>query len=391
MSKGNVVGAHVRLTDEEGNIKFAIVPSCKTCNNTHNEYKLLWECKAVTIVSNSRLDFVGKVYLMEPDGKQSLEYWTKIDSISDVVGEEAAIVNATEEDGSRTRRRNPSRESTKAKNRAFAVEGTTNKNTGKRRCVYNDPDDFLLFLGILMRSKLTGRPMSLKNGMKFCPEIIDCNVNRFPRNREEYSDSKAQAKSCDDREDELEDKMASMAVEEVNPQSPSEAKDDGLEEKMERMSVVDSQGLTPLTASDLSDMRRLELQERCKERDIPITFPGSPSRAKKVVDLKQDLRDWLEAENEKKPSAKAPNKAPGNEAKKIKAAEAEAMPRTSQAYVPLVALEDVKGMAQMPLRDALGARNIPIRHAPSPTNLKGKLKSVAEMRNELTAWLQNNS
>jgi hypothetical protein len=35
----NVVGAHVRIKDANGNVRFAIVPACKRCNNWENEVR----------------------------------------------------------------------------------------------------------------------------------------------------------------------------------------------------------------------------------------------------------------------------------------------------------------------------------------------------------------
>jgi hypothetical protein len=35
----NVVGAHVRIKDPDGNVRFAVVPACKKCNNVANEVR----------------------------------------------------------------------------------------------------------------------------------------------------------------------------------------------------------------------------------------------------------------------------------------------------------------------------------------------------------------
>ena len=156
----HVKGAHVRLIDAQGNVKFAIVPSCSKCNNTNNEWPLVWSCKAVTIVNNNRFDFVGKLYLKE-DNKPSPLYWKEVTGIADcgTVGKPA-----------------------------FSITGITNKNAEKT-CIYNDPDDFLHFLSLFMRSNLRmgtqaagagiGRK-SLKNDNNFVPEVIDCNRGQFP-------------------------------------------------------------------------------------------------------------------------------------------------------------------------------------------------------------------
>jgi len=164
---GNVViGAHVRLVDKSGNVKFAIVPSCSMCNNTHNECPLVFNCKAVTVVSNNRFDFIGKIYLMQ-NQKPSTEYWKEIISIADVGG---------------------------GKDKSFSVTGVTNKNT-ETTCVYKDPDDFLHLLSLFMRSNLrmgnqaAGAGISRKslmNDENFTPEVIDCNEGAFPRNRAAY-------------------------------------------------------------------------------------------------------------------------------------------------------------------------------------------------------------
>lgn len=48
------LGAHTRIVDDDGNVRFAIVPACHCCNNTRNEHPLVWQCTAVTIVDPSR-------------------------------------------------------------------------------------------------------------------------------------------------------------------------------------------------------------------------------------------------------------------------------------------------------------------------------------------------
>ena len=39
IDSGKVVGAHVRIKDADKNVRFAIVPACKKCNNWENEVR----------------------------------------------------------------------------------------------------------------------------------------------------------------------------------------------------------------------------------------------------------------------------------------------------------------------------------------------------------------
>ena len=171
------VGAHCLIVGEDGECYFGIVPCCKMCNNWHNEYPLVWECTAVSVVRLSSLSFTGQIRLAEEVGgggdaagdaaggnsakqKMSSDYWSHITSI-----------RVQDPDGAGTSSRRKGR---------VTIEGTTNKGV-KDSCTYSDPDDFLSFLALLMRGNLM-RPADRKRSKTrdFKPQVILCNKGRRP-------------------------------------------------------------------------------------------------------------------------------------------------------------------------------------------------------------------
>lgn len=86
-----VVGAHVRIKDATGNVRFGIVPACNKCNSA--ECNLQWKCVMVTVVDLSRLTFVGRFMVdashveddeEDPKNKKEPQYWTEIISIANL-------------------------------------------------------------------------------------------------------------------------------------------------------------------------------------------------------------------------------------------------------------------------------------------------------------------
>jgi hypothetical protein len=153
----------------------------------------------VAVVDNSKFNFVGKVQLADDAKREanggtsksanpvSTEYWMQIDMIQDlpplpVEKEGVGDGNGEGSQGGRRRTRAGGR-----KRNPISVTGLTNKSGSEQRtCTYNDPDDFLHLLALWQRGNLSGEKKSLKLDANFVPEILDCNVGKFPSNKEEY-------------------------------------------------------------------------------------------------------------------------------------------------------------------------------------------------------------
>ena len=164
MQESSIVGAHVLLKDDDDNLRFAIVPCCSSCNNTNNEFPLVYECTAVSIASLNKMNFVGKVCLLH-----SNDYFTKIESIS------------TKDDTTASNSRIKRKPTT-----VLTIAGMSNKGRHVR-CDYPDPDDYLLLVATLLRGKLTHRLRRLKreyaseNSKTFKPAIIAVNSGVYPK------------------------------------------------------------------------------------------------------------------------------------------------------------------------------------------------------------------
>ena len=174
-------------------------PHRYSSNPSFPQHPLVWQCKAVAVVDNSKFNFVGKVQLADDAKREanggtsksanpvSTEYWTQIDMIQDlpplpVEKEGVGDGNGEGSQGGRRRTRAGGR-----KRNPISVTGLTNKSGSEQRtCTYNDPDDFLHLLALWQRGNLSGEKKSLKLDANFVPEILDCNVGKFPSNKEEY-------------------------------------------------------------------------------------------------------------------------------------------------------------------------------------------------------------
>lgn len=183
LTNTNVVGAHVRLKRKHGDgrsdIRYGIVPACRSCNT--GGFPLVWCCEAVTVENPSTREFVGKINLN--DGKT---YWKEIDMVGDVV--------IKDEDGKgsgTTRKRNVRRNANNEEIGIF-IQGRDNKNREKQ-CKYRDADDFLHWLSIYMKGNL-GAIKKIQDDESFPAEIVMCNEGLFPHNKDEYTAKEAPEK-----------------------------------------------------------------------------------------------------------------------------------------------------------------------------------------------------
>ena len=72
------------------------------------------------------MEFVGRIYLRDSSGPTT-HYWTEIESVA-------------------------------VEGKTLTISGTSSKNKGTpASCTYNDPDDFLLQLGVYLRGQLGGK------------------------------------------------------------------------------------------------------------------------------------------------------------------------------------------------------------------------------------------
>ena len=173
----------------------------------------------VTIIDLSKLQFVGDIYLKK-DGKASTTYWREIHEI-------ARGEPPLEETTGQTRRGRGE------KKRPISITGLTNKGN-KETCTYNDPDDFLQFLIILLERRLSGN--KLRRQEDFKPEIITCNVGRFPRdNAVEYQKER---EGREDGGEEKEEEKSALPAE--NNAEDSLTSGIGLEKELEQLNINDN-------------------------------------------------------------------------------------------------------------------------------------------------------
>ena len=164
------VGAHCIVTRGDESY-FCIVPACRSCNNHNNEYPLVWQCKAVTILNSLTRNFVGKIHTYKTvttaDGKTkqkaTTEYWRQINDMR------VSFAHARSE---RT---------------TLTISGVTNAGT-ETTCTYTDPDTFLTELALWREGKLKPGARSLnRRDDDFKPQILPANVGRWPKNRDAYA------------------------------------------------------------------------------------------------------------------------------------------------------------------------------------------------------------
>jgi len=200
----------------------------------------------VTVVDNSKFNFVGKIHLADDAKREanggtsksanpgSTEYWVQIDMIQDLpplpVKKGSGDGAGEGSQGGRRRTRTGNR-----KMNPISVTGLTNKSGSEQKtCRYNDPDDFLHLLALWQRANLSGEKKSLKLDANFVPEIFDCNVGKFPSNKEEYL-----------KEREVESQSAKMEKEKEGEEEPpkntlniSSEQEDATKEKVRRVRSV---------------------------------------------------------------------------------------------------------------------------------------------------------
>ena len=138
------VGAHALIRSADGSVKCVIIPCCYKCNNTRNEHQLVWECDAVTIMNLDQLKYAGKILLPRPKKSAAPNvaeaasndvnvpaykegaYWTTISAI-------------------------------KSDSNGIQMSGTTNNCASAEDIKYQDPDDYLHQVALLLKSKLGGQ------------------------------------------------------------------------------------------------------------------------------------------------------------------------------------------------------------------------------------------
>eukprot|EP00967_Tisochrysis_lutea_P149085 scaffold285836_cov28-Tisochrysis_lutea.AAC.1 len=66
----NPVGAHAMI--EYNGVRYGvIIPCCQNCNNIHHEYRINWECQAVTILDCGAGTFTGRI--LDPVNNRSFK------------------------------------------------------------------------------------------------------------------------------------------------------------------------------------------------------------------------------------------------------------------------------------------------------------------------------
>lgn len=233
------VGAHVILKrqNEQGEeeFMFAVIPACKVCNNVKNEYSLVWECTAVTILNFQTLTFVGNIYVprqkfrtrgakdtLKRLAREAREAGGDVDKFdwiknSEFDGETAAksLLAYYEENNMEIDeffvRRGYWKEITgikteNANKKTIKITGKTRnckKNDKPVTYTYDDPDAFLQALVLLYQIKSTinsNRPLTrtTTDSKNFVAESVIVNEGNYPTNCEAYKNNSVETANASD-------------------------------------------------------------------------------------------------------------------------------------------------------------------------------------------------